>query len=305
MKNQEAIKSLILEHKLPDDFLEVVDSIYRPLAEAIAAENSRIGRTLLVGVNGSQGSGKTTLNAFLLILLEELGCHAVGISIDDFYHTKATRLELAKELHPLFATRGVPGTHDLPLAIATIDALKRASKDYPVKVPRFNKAVDDREPEERWTVVSQTVDVIVLEGWCVASPICEEQELQSPINELEANEDSDGQWRRSVNDFLKQYHRELFCQIDYLVFLKVPGFEQVYEWRSLQEKKLAESWHESTHDSKGCAIMNESQLKRFIQHYERISRKTFANLAPKANAVLEIDQHHVITDLYFNKVIDR
>lgn len=299
MKNQDVVKSLILEHKLPEDFISTVDAFYRPLAEAIAAAKNQAGSTLLVGINGSQGSGKTTLDAFLKVLLQEYGCYAVGVSIDDFYLTKAAREDRAQELHPLFATRGVPGTHDLPLALATIDALRCASEDHPVKVPRFNKALDDREPEGNWTLVSQTVDVIILEGWCVASPTCDEHELQSPINELEANEDKDGLWRRSVNEFLLHYHRELFSQIDYLVFLQVPGFEQVYEWRALQEKKLAESWHRSTQDSEGCAIMNESQLKRFIQHYERISRKTFASLAPKADAVLEIDKNHLITHLYF------
>ena len=78
-------------------------------------------KPLIIGINGSQGSGKSTLADYLCTMLNEryqLRC--VSLSLDDFYLTKLERQQLASQVHPLLETRGVPGTHDIPLALETI-----------------------------------------------------------------------------------------------------------------------------------------------------------------------------------------
>ena len=104
---------------MPLSFLKTVDAWYMPLAEQISKHHAAAGRTLLIGMNGSQGSGKSTLAALLTRLLaNNHGLKAIDLSIDDFYHSRQSRLSLANKVHPLLETRGVPGTHDVSLMCA-------------------------------------------------------------------------------------------------------------------------------------------------------------------------------------------
>ena len=74
-----------------------------------------------MGLSGCQGSGKSTLVKAIAHVLEDVHhVNAVVLSLDDFYLTKAERELLARTVHPLFATRGVPGTHDLDLLRQTL-----------------------------------------------------------------------------------------------------------------------------------------------------------------------------------------
>ena len=106
-----SVDRLIEAERLPADYREVVDRFWRPLSEEIAARYS--GTPLIVGINGAQGSGKTTLCKFLEVLLVEHNQTGVTLSLDDLYLSRAERARAAAEIHPLFATRGVPGTHDV------------------------------------------------------------------------------------------------------------------------------------------------------------------------------------------------
>src|SRR4026208_2618132 len=108
-----AITHLIEAEGLPGDYRDVVDRHWRPLSEEIAERWE--GRPLIVGINGAQGSGKSTLCKCLEVLLVEHQQRGVTVSLDDLYLTRAERLEAAMDHHPLFATRGVPGTHDIAL----------------------------------------------------------------------------------------------------------------------------------------------------------------------------------------------
>src|SRR5690606_6884947 len=74
-------------------------------------------------IAGLQGTGKSTLSLQLAELGRERGLVVVPLSIDDFYLGHAERQRLGREVHPLCATRGAPGTHDVPLACAVLDAL--------------------------------------------------------------------------------------------------------------------------------------------------------------------------------------
>ena len=85
--------------------------IYIPIAFWINRKYKKKGKTLLLGLSASQGSGKTTVAAILSIILKIFFKRSICvISIDDFYKTLNERSKMAKQKHPLFKIRGVPTT---------------------------------------------------------------------------------------------------------------------------------------------------------------------------------------------------
>jgi len=270
-----AIERLIVAEELPDDYRAIVDQHWRPLSETIAEQYA--GRPLIVGINGAQGSGKSTLCRFLEVLLVEHNQRAVTVSLDDLYLTRAERRQLAKDCHPLFATRGVPGTHDVPLGEAILDSLRGRS---PMSLPRFDKAADDRAADG--TLVDTRIDVILFEGWCVGAVPQPAAALSNPLNRLEDEEDPDGTWRLEVNRRLATDYAELFARIDLLVMLKVENFEAVRANRKLQEDKLA------ARRPRGAGVMDDAALDRFLMHYERLTRWMLEEMPARADVVIEI-----------------
>ena len=141
------IQEVMKRHALPEDYLRIAQTWFIPLIDRILECKAASDLPLVIGVNGSQGSGKTTLADLVVSILEQVhGLRALSLSIDDFYLTRAERVRLAVTIHPLLATRGVPGTHDIELACRTLERLQRFSE--PVAVPRFDKSRDDRFPED-------------------------------------------------------------------------------------------------------------------------------------------------------------
>jgi len=274
-----AIAHLIEAEGLPADYREVVDRHWRPLSEDIAERclDNPGGKPLIVGINGAQGSGKSTLCRFLEVLLIEHNQRAVTLSLDDLYLTRAERLAAAEDHHPLFATRGVPGTHDPALGEAILDALQAS---LPVTLPRFDKAIDDRAPEG--VPVKSPVEVILFEGWFVGAVPQPAAALREPVNRLEAEEDPDGVWRREVNRRLATDYAELFGRIDLLVMLKVPDFAAVRRNRALQEDKL----RARNPDAPG--LMDAAALKRFLDQDERLTLHMFEEMPARADVLIEI-----------------
>jgi D-glycerate 3-kinase len=266
------IAALIEAERLPEDYRAVVEAYWRPLADEIAGR-AQAKHPLVVGINGAQGSGKTTLCKFLEVLLAERRLEAVTLSLDDLYLSRAERAEASADHHPLFATRGVPGTHDVERGIAILDRLMAGK---PAEVPIFDKAQDEPTAETRH--VEGPVDVVLFEGWCVGAAPQAAAELREAVNALERDEDPDGIWRREVNRRLATDYAELFGRIDLLVMLKVPGFAIVRAHRALQERRLGP----------GPAVMDEAALERFVAHYQRLTEWMLAEMPGRADVVVEI-----------------
>lgn len=269
-----AIDALIAGERLPADYGEVVERHWRPLAGRIAAHPSR---PLLVGINGAQGSGKSTLCRFLEVLLAEQGLRAVTLSLDDLYLTHAERRALGRDLHPLFVTRGVPGTHDVALGDAVIADLLTGR---PTTLPRFDKASDDRAVQG--APVEPPVDVVLFEGWCLGAVPQPEAALHQPVNSLEAAEDAAGIWRGEVNRRLASDYAGLFAHLDLLIMLQVQGFAAVRANRRLQEEKLARA------NPDGAAVMDHAALDRFLMHYERLTRWMLSEMPARADITVPI-----------------
>jgi len=287
------VETFIEQEQLPVEYFNTVEKWFLPMVDELLQNMSSHQGTYIIGISGCQGSGKSTLASLLVMMLNKmLGLRCINLSIDDFYLTHAERQALGKSIHPLLATRGVPGTHDVDLAISTISSLQNSAE---TAVPRFDKALDDRMPAPEWPTVRGPVDVIVLEGWCISVAAQPEDLLEEPVNELETLEDPEGIWRRYVNDTMSKKYQELYALQDYLVFLKAPDFAKVFEWRQNQENRLEEKYaRENGGNEVNNRIMSPNQLRRFIQHYERVTRYALQTLADKADAVFQLTDNQTI-----------
>jgi D-glycerate 3-kinase len=238
---------------------------------------------VLAGLSGVPGSGKSTFARALARLAARRGVALLVLSLDDFYFGRRARQRLAREVHPLLATRGVPGTHDLALLDAVLDALPGASPDRPVAVPRFDKGRDTRRPPSRWRGVERTPEIVLLEGWCVGIEPEDPAVPMTPCNALEREEDPDGRWRRRVNAALAGPYGRLWKRLDPLILLEAPGFEVVAAWRAEQERaRLARG---------APRALGAGTLARFLMHIERLSRHALRSLPPRADLRIALDRH--------------
>lgn len=269
------------EH-LPPAFAETVRAVCEPLAARIAGAAQGPGFT--VGICGTQASGKSTLTAVTAHLLEARGLRVAVLSLDDLYLTRAERMRLAAEVHPLFATRGAPGTHDVDLGLMVLEALKGSGE---VALPSFDKASDDRRPRSLWPRLQAPVDVVLFEGWCVGAKPQPAEALADPVNALERDEDSQALWRTYANDALAGPYQHLFDRLDLFVLLQAPSFEVVLDWRREQERKLRERLAREGGDA--SRVMSDAQVRSFIAHYERLTRWILAEMPCRADVVVSLD----------------
>ena len=273
--------ALIAAEALPPAYAETVTRIWAPLAAHLASLHKSRARPLLIGINGAQGTGKSTACRFLEHLLHERhGLRVATLSLDDVYSTRADRAALAATIHPMLATRGPPGTHDLALANTVITRVLTGTG--PVAIPRFDKAIDDRARESSWPIVTAPLDILLFEGWCIGAKPQPGARLATPANALEAVDDPDCIWRRHVNAALATGYATLFARTDLLVELRAPGFGAVRSWRHLQEKKLR--------SARGGG-MDAAMLDRFLDHYQRITDHMLG-LGIGADIVVPIDHQH-------------
>jgi D-glycerate 3-kinase len=278
------VAAFVRDERLPPAFADLAARLHRPLAARIADWAVRRETPLVVGICGPQGSGKSTLTALVAWLLEARGLKTAVLSIDDLYLPRPERLRLADEVHPLLATRGVPGTHDPVLGLAVLDALARPET---TALPRFDKAQDDRAPESDWPSFEGPADVVLLEGWCVGARSQPEETLEQPVNALERDEDPDGAWRGFANAALAGSYAALFARLDRLVLMTAPDFAVVRQWRGEQEARLRERLAAQGRDP--ALAMDEPALDRFVAHYERLTRWIADDLPAVADVTVRLD----------------
>ncbi len=249
--------------------------------ETLALQAISQRRPLILGLAGAQGSGKSTLAARLAERLDAAGHPARAISLDDFYLPRARRLALACRIHPLFATRGVPGTHDLPLLL---DTLARVRSGQALRLPQFDKLADDRMAPQHW-VAAPPLACLILEGWCVGARPQPAALLNTPVNLLEAGEDPHGIWRRAANAALAGSYCRVWARLDRLAFLAAPDWDSVPRWRAEQERALARQ----AGRKQASQGMSAAAINRFCAHYERLTRWQLADTPRHAALVLRLD----------------
>jgi len=246
-----------------------------PLVEMI--DQSK--KPIILGMSGPQGSGKTSLAQTLARLFKSArGLHVLVLSLDDFYLTLAERTQLGKDVHPLLATRGVPGTHDMALLSKT---LRASLSDTKLKLPRFDKSKDDRAG---LTEVKGPFDLVIFEGWCLGAQA--EHVISPAINSLEETEDQHGIWRHWVEDHLELY-QELFRQVDLWAYMSAPDWPRVSAWREAQEMDLQRM-------GRAAPMLEPGKLKRFMMFYQRLTLRAFEQMPQKADWYAQLDANQQI-----------
>ena len=233
-------------------------------------------------ISGLQGTGKSTLAAQIAALGRSRGLRVATLSIDDLYLGRRERLRLARRVHPLLATRGPPGTHDVALGCEVLDNLRAGRR---VMVPRFDKLADTRPPPSRWSRID-AVDLVLFEGWFLKTPPQSADALREPINDIERDEDRDGFWRNHCNHALAHDYPALWARLDRLLFLQPPAFEVVPDWRWQQEMQLQAARPGSAQSRRA---MTRPQLERFVQVFERVSRQALRTLPALADITWRLD----------------
>lgn len=241
-------------------------------------------KTIMIA--GSQGSGKSTLSLIIKKYFQKFySKNVVILSIDDFYLSSYQRKKLAKKFKTnLFETRGVPGTHNFKLLYETIDQLR--SKKFPVYLPTFDKVTDNTKKYKRKII---RADLIILEGWCVGSKIIDTKYLNQNINELEKNKDQNLIWRTAYNNFLDDYQK-IFNKFNYYIFIKLPNWENVINWKYKQELALR-------------SLSNDNKLKKrlykFIQYYEKLSKWMSMTTPSYCNVLISLDKNQSIKNITY------
>lgn len=250
---------------------QALSRVVAPLAIATEAR--------VIGISGSQGSGKSSLAASLSQTLAALQAPTAVSSLDDFYLTRAAREELANTVHPLLQTRGVPGTHDWCWLKQTLDAVHAGAAE--LELPRFDKGADDRSG-----TVTVAARRLLIEGWCVGVTPQPQEELSKPCNLLEREEDTDGRWRTWVNRQIVDHYMLLWEKVDLWVHLRVPDFALVEQWRLQQEQQLPREQR-----------MSAAEISRFVQHYERLTRWMWRCPAMGPGFMVMLDEQHQVAQV--------
>ena len=303
--NREALQAVlarvIQEVSLPDSVAFNFMRWYAGVTRSLAQRAKIADIAPLVGFSGCQGSGKSTLVALMAkVMREAYGVSAVVLSLDDFYLTKAARAALAESIHPLFATRGVPGTHDLALLNETIAALRQPGAEGAASVPAFDKALDDRTEMVHWRQVSAPVQLIFLEGWCVGLLPQSESELKVPINAMEAEQDPSLVWRREVNRQLATEYTDVFEHLDALLLLQAPSFDAVFEWRWQQEQRLSEQFQQD-HPDRPDPTMSRSEVADFVLHYQRLTEHALKTLPSRADFLWQLATDRAVERMWLTE----
>lgn len=292
------LSTFIEQHNLPEDFSLAVEAFYKPFSDQIYARYSEGKKPFFVGINGCQGSGKSTLTDFIaMYLTTQYQLNVVVMSLDDFYYSSKKRKSLAQDIHPLLATRGVPGTHDVVELKKVLNQLKESRTGFSIN--KFNKATDEPYPEADWDCIEQPADIIIVEGWCWGVKPQTTTQLIAPINELECNHDKTGEWRNYVNQQLKMAYEPLYKKMDFWLALQAPSFDCVYQWRLEQEQKLKDR-NVGLANSK---IMTPAEILNFTQYFQRLTVQGCNTFVDSADAIFYLDYDRKITKMLLTESV--
>lgn len=280
-------------NQLPPSYLDIANQWFSPLVNSIVDNFNPNNSPKIIGINGCQGSGKSTLADYLCtVVSDRLGVTTVSLSLDDFYLTKAERIHLGSTVHPLLETRGVPGTHDVQLAMDCIHSLVAGQKTV---ITRFDKSIDDRAPVNSLKTTEGKVGLIVLEGWCLGAKSETSDQLIQPINSLEEQDDRDGIWRNYVNNAIQNDYQALFNLADDLIMLQAPSFDTVLHWRLEQEQKMIKRLEKEGITNRS-GVMNEQQVQRFINHFQRVTENILNEMPSRADHLFKLGTTRQITN---------
>ncbi|KAK5998371.1 putative kinase mug58 [Cladobotryum mycophilum] len=250
-----------IDDKAPICIPFILDRLKTHHQQTSSSSSHNSHRPFIVGLNGLQGVGKTTLVALLTAALESRDIPTLVCSIDDFYLTHDDQVALARDNpdNALWQHRGEPGTHDIPLAKSFFTSLLTNSNSNsssspsptsssPLLLPQYDKAAFSGQ-------------VIILEGWCVGfrplAPSRLQAKHQAPSRTLRNHR---LEHLLLVNEKLGEYDA-LTDLFDAFIHIDSEDVEYVYDWRLEQEEHLREIRGDPN------AGMSKAQVIKFVDAY--------------------------------------
>jgi D-glycerate 3-kinase len=229
--------------------------LWLPLAAALTSTQQALGRPMIQGILGLQGTGKTTLARILGWILQQWGLTVCQLSIDDLYKTHAERQQL-RQADPRLRWRGPPGTHDVELGFRVLQQLK-AGTGEPVTVPRFDKSAYGGEGDRTTPEPVAGVDITLFEGWFVGlrpiDPACFDQAPPPIVT------DRDRQFARDMNVRLAEY-LPLWDLLDRLIVLHPVDYHLSLAWRQQAEQDMKRQ---------GKAGLSDPEIEQFVEYFWR------------------------------------
>jgi len=258
-------------------------NVLKPLVGKISKLKSR--KTIIIGLQGGQGTGKTTLGKYLKNALEQKGFHVERFSIDDFYKTFEQRKKLKKK-HPgnsfYEISRGLPGTHRERLLQNTLQKIKRGQK---FTLPIFDKSLKNAAGDvtSKTIKVNKSPDFVLFEGWFVGLPLVSTKELveickKHKIDLLKL--DPKLKYHKPVFKYLISYLRT-WKFIDYLIMLQPDSSHLHFHWRLQQEKELKK---------RTGSGMSKEQIDKFVSPYLPFTYVCYERLKP--NLKILVNKKH-------------
>ncbi len=293
--DQQFLETFIQQEGLNDIFRRNVTEYFNAYAHRLAQLAEASSRPVIVGLNGAQGSGKSTLSQYLSQMMPmQFGVNCHVLSIDDFYLSKAKRKKLAASVHPLLAIRGVPGTHDVPRLLDALAGFIEPAVQS-VTVPIFDKLKDDRTRRVHKIQKSAKPTIVLFEGWCVGIPAQRQLALSVPASSFEFSNDNNGVWRSYVNERLGADYADVFKLLDRLSMLKPPCFEAVYDWRVDQEIRLV-ARRRQEFSSESIRGMSVKEVGEFVENFRRLTCHALEVLPGIANETWELQADRLVLE---------
>ena len=293
--DQQFLETFIQQEGLNDIFRCNVTEYFNAYAHRLAQLAEASSRPIIVGLNGAQGSGKSTLSQYLSQMMPmQLGVDCHVLSIDDFYLSKAKRKKLAASVHPLLAIRGVPGTHDVPRLLDALAGFIEPAVQS-VTVPIFDKLKDDRTRRVHKIQKSAKPTIVLFEGWCVGIPAQRQLALSVPASSFEFSNDNNGVWRSYVNERLGADYADVFKLLDRLSMLKPTCFEAVYDWRVDQEIRLV-ARRRQEFSSESIRGMSVKEVGEFVENFRRLTCHALEVLPGIANETWELQADRLVLE---------
>lgn len=272
------------------DLLGTLWKFWLPLAMQLATERQNLGRTLIQGILGGQGMGKTTLAAVLKLILRKLGYNTISLSLDDLYKTYSERQKLIEE-DPRLIWRGPPGTHDLELGIKVLGELQQIGKSQSIEIPRFDKSAWAGAGDRTDSEIVTDIDLVLFEGWFVGVRPINHDFYKLNLPPILTPEDR--QFADDMNKRLSHY-LPLWEKLDRLIVLSPKDYRLSQAWRCQAEREMIAT---------GKSGMSDEEINQFVEYFwkalhpELFIQPLLSN-CQWVNLVVEIESDHAVGRIY-------
>lgn len=263
------------------------EDLWLPLSLKLATERQQLNRTLIPGILGGQGTGKSTLCIILKLILNSLGFSVASLSIDDLYLTYPERQKLQQQ-DPRLIWRGPPGTHDLDLGLQIINQCLQRDEPTQILIPRFDKSAFNGSGDRTNAEAIAKPDILLFEGWFVGVKPIAESCFVSPPAPIITPEDK--KFALDNNQRLQAY-LPLWDKLDRLIILYPEDYRLSKQWRKEAEHKMI---------AQGKTGMSDQEIDRFVEYFwQALHPELFIKpLTHTADLVVEIKSDRSLGKIY-------